>query len=250
MTRKQAPGAPKRAIGYARVSREEQATNGSLSLETQRAAIADYCRRKGWELVAVHEDTRSGKDLRRNGVQHVLDAAKAGEADAVVVARLDRLTRSVGDLSKSVIEPFRKQGVVFASAAEDFDISTPAGKAMAQMLAVFAEYEREIIAERQRVKVRYRQKQGEFVGRCPYGWRSAPGQHSDPAKWQPVPEEQATIRQIRAWRRRGWTQQRIADELNARGTPGPGRKGAWTQVAVLRVLRHKPPPRAPRSAAK
>ena len=91
--------APTRVVGYTRVSRREQAVRG-ISLEAQRAALETECRRRGWELVALHEDAgRSGKRLNgRPGVNAALADVRAGRADVLLVVRVDRLSRSTLDL--------------------------------------------------------------------------------------------------------------------------------------------------------
>jgi DNA invertase Pin-like site-specific DNA recombinase len=90
---------PMRVIGYVRVSTEEQALSGA-GLEAQRRAITAECKRRGWELLETIEDAGySAKDLKRPGVQEALRALEAGDAKALVVAKLDRLSRSMLDFA-------------------------------------------------------------------------------------------------------------------------------------------------------
>src|SRR3954466_12192475 len=98
-----------RVLGYARVSTEEQAESRA-GLEAQRQAIVAECERRGWQLVDVIEDAGfSAKDLKRPGVQEALSVLKSGDASALVVAKLDRLSRSMLDFT-AVMATAQKQG--------------------------------------------------------------------------------------------------------------------------------------------
>src|SRR5512145_3177981 len=99
------------AVGYVRVSTEDQASEG-VSLEAQRARIEAYCATYGLELVAVFEDAGlSGKSLKRPGMSALLDAIRSGAAGSVVVYKLDRLSRSVRDLLSVVEDLLKPAGV-------------------------------------------------------------------------------------------------------------------------------------------
>ena len=88
-----------RVLGYVRVSTDEQGKSGA-GLEAQRAAILNECERRGWELVETIEDAGySAKDLKRPGIGRALDALNRGDASALVVAKLDRLSRSMFDFT-------------------------------------------------------------------------------------------------------------------------------------------------------
>jgi DNA invertase Pin-like site-specific DNA recombinase len=130
------------AISYIRVPSEEQADSG-LGLEAQRQRIAAYCMMKGLRLAEVFEDpgVSGGKPLAsRPAGSKLLAAAKKGKA-LVVVAKLDRLFRSVADAA-TVIADFDKKGIQLVAIAEGFDTTNPYGRAMAQMASVFTELER------------------------------------------------------------------------------------------------------------
>ena len=136
------------ALGYIRVSSEEQAGSG-LGLEAQRQCIAAYSAVKGLHLAEVFEDPgiSGGKPLAsRPAGSRLLAAAKKTKA-IVVAAKLDRLFRSVADAA-SVIADFDKRGIRLVAIAESFDTTNPYGRAMAQMASVFAELERAMIRER------------------------------------------------------------------------------------------------------
>src|SRR3954452_15152564 len=132
-----------RVIGYVRVSTDEQMSSGA-GLEAQRQANLAECRRRGWQLVEVLEDAGySAKDMRRPGVQEALRVLKAGEASALVVAKLDRLSRSMLDFT-ALMAKAQKQSWALVALDCAVDTSTPAGEAMAHMLATFAQFERRL----------------------------------------------------------------------------------------------------------
>jgi DNA invertase Pin-like site-specific DNA recombinase len=149
-----------RAGLYARVSTHDQQTLG-LQVE----AMAAYIEHRGWEPVRQVRDVGSGAK-ERPGREGLLKAARRREVDVVVVWRLDRWGRSLPDLVvtlRELIEP----GVGFVSLTEALDLTTPTGRAMAGMLAVFAEFEREILRERFRAGIAQARKEGRPHGRPP-----------------------------------------------------------------------------------
>jgi DNA invertase Pin-like site-specific DNA recombinase len=180
----------------------------------------------------------SAKNGNRPGYQELRRRLLDGEAEAVVVYRLDRLTRNLRDLTNLFGEggELEKKGIAFASACEEFDTSTPAGQAMMGMLGLFAQFERQTIAQRQRTVTHYRQQRGEYRGAVPYGWRVPEGgSHKDWRSWERVADEQRALKRMRRQRRDGWPYQKIADKLNADAVPAP-RGGQWSVGNVYRVL--------------
>jgi site-specific DNA recombinase len=167
----------KEAIGYVRVSSEEQADSG-LGLEAQRQRIIAFCAMKELRLAEVYEDAgvSGGKPLSsRPSGSRLLNAARRGKV--VVVAKLDRLFRSVADAA-SVIADFDKKGIELVAIAESFDMTNPYGRAMAQMASVFAELERSMIRERTRSAMEVKRSRGERVsGYAPFGWDFGPDGH-------------------------------------------------------------------------
>jgi site-specific DNA recombinase len=134
---------------YARISidREE-----SISIESQVAALHELCMQRGWSVAddAIFVDRGfSGKNTRRPGFQAMLSRVKRGEFGAVVVYKLDRISRSVSDLFATVDE-FERNGCSFVASSQPFDTSTPVGKLLLTMLAGVAAFEREMIVERTR----------------------------------------------------------------------------------------------------
>src|SRR5262249_3489287 len=130
-----------RVIGYVRVSTEEQALSGA-GLEAQRRAITAECKRRGWELVETIEDAGySAKDMKRPGVQEALRALEAGDAKALVVAKLDRLSRSMLDFA-ALMATAQKQKWALVALDCAVGTSTPAWEGMAHVLAPVRPVER------------------------------------------------------------------------------------------------------------
>ena len=147
-----------RAGLYARVSTHDQQTLG-----LQSEAMAAYIKDRGWVATRRIEDIGSGsKD--RPGRESLLMAARRREIDAIVVWRLDRWGRSVADLMTTLRELI-DLGVGFISLTEALDLTTPSGRALAGMLAIFAEFEREILRERVRAGIARARKEGRPHGR-------------------------------------------------------------------------------------
>jgi site-specific DNA recombinase len=162
---------------YLRVSTEEQAVRG-YSIEAQKDALRAYALKKGWEIAGIYEDAGySAKDINRPALQRLLKDIEDKKVEAVLVWRLDRISRSVADFS-DMLEFFEKRGVAFDSATENFDTSTPSGRALVNFLAVFAQFERESIGERSRLgKLKKVQLGNPALGLPPYGYRIEDGQY-------------------------------------------------------------------------
>ena len=137
-----------RVVGYIRVSTEEQADSG-LGLEAQRSAIENECLRRGWELAEVYEDAgASGKSLTgRPALQQALAAVRGHDAGALVVAKLDRLSRSLLDFA-ALMEDARKGEWSLVILDLGVDTTTPSGEMIANVMATFAQFERRLIGER------------------------------------------------------------------------------------------------------
>lgn len=159
-----------RAVGYVRVSTDEQAREG-VSIEAQEDRIRAIAVAKGWHLVDVLKDAGySGKNLNRPGAKKLIDACRQGEVDAVVVYKVDRLTRKQRDLWHLLDEVFETTGVGFVSVTEAFDTTTAAGKAFLGMLGVFAQLERDLVSERTREALKQKKAKHEWAGRLPVGF--------------------------------------------------------------------------------
>lgn len=147
-----------RAALYARVSTHDQQT-----LVLQSEAMAAYIKVRDWEAVRQVRDVGSGAK-ERPGREELLKAARRREIDVVVVWRLDRWGRSLPDLVVTLRE-LTELGVGFVSLTEALDLTTPTGRAMAGMLAVFAEFEREVLRERVRAGIAQARREGRPHGR-------------------------------------------------------------------------------------
>jgi len=143
---------------YARVSTHDQQT-----LPLQIRALRDYAAKRGWAIVAQIKEIGSGASQRELR-EALLAAARRREIDVVMVWRLDRWGRSVADLV-STLQELQHLGVGFVSLTEALDLTTPAGRAMAGLLAVFAEFEREILRERVRACLPQARQNGKTLGR-------------------------------------------------------------------------------------
>jgi DNA invertase Pin-like site-specific DNA recombinase len=155
-----------RIIGYARVSTEDQALRG-VGLEAQAEAIEAECERRGWQLVEVIEDRGvSGAALQRPGLTRAMEILKARQADALVVAKLDRLSRSLLHYT-NLMEPSRKQGWALIGLDLGVDTTTPAGEAMASVMATFAQFERRLIGQRTKEALAVKRANGVRLGRPP-----------------------------------------------------------------------------------
>ncbi|MFB6263933.1 MAG: recombinase family protein, partial [Bradymonadaceae bacterium] len=161
-----------------------------------------------------HEDAgASAKDLDRDGLRAALDALKAGEANGLVVYKLDRLTRSTADLGR-LLETFDERDLALQSVAESLDTSTAAGRMVVRMLGVVAEWERETIGERTSAALQAKAANGEYTGgNVPYGYTL----DEDGETLVEDPDEQRAIEAIRTYRDAGLTLQETAERLAERG---------------------------------
>ena len=147
-----------RAGLYARIS-----TNDQQTLPMQNRALREYAARRGWTVTMQVKEVGSGASQRKMREQ-LIDAARRREIDVVLVWRLDRWGRSVTDLL-ATLQELEHLGVGFVSLTEALDLTTPAGRAMAGLLAVFAAFEREILGERVRAGLAHARQNGKRLGR-------------------------------------------------------------------------------------
>lgn len=217
-----------RACGYGRVSSREQARTG-YGLAAQKRAITKEIRHRDWQLIDfVIDEGESGKDLDRPGVRALLRRAADGEIDAIVVHKLDRLTRSPRDLAELLAWSVRI-GVRLVIQDLGIDTGTPNGRLVVTIMASVAEWEREQISARTRDAAAERRAQGKKMGR--EGVRDT------------NPEIAERIRSERA---SGSTWQAIADGLNADGVPTARGGRQWRVSAVQAAAGYVRPPSKPR----
>ena len=150
-----------RLIGYVRVSTARQ--REGYSLEAQREAIERYCKAHGYELLAIEEESESAIKARPV-FQRVKAQVLEGEADGLIVAKLDRLGRSVRDLA-NIAEELSREGKQLISVGDNIDTSTSNGKLLFHILSAIAEYERELLIERTKAGRALAEKQGKICHR-------------------------------------------------------------------------------------
>lgn len=195
------------AIGYIRVSTEEQAREG-ISLAAQAAKIQVYAELHGMTLAAlVKDEGKSGKSLERQGIQRVLDFVAAGRVEAVLVYKLDRLSRRTQDILE-LVEHFERAGVALHSFQENLDTKSAVGRFVLRTLASLAEMERDLIIERTRDALTHKRQVGEWVGRVPFGFRLEGVQLVED------PDAQAKIIRVKRLRRQGISLREIAQRLS------------------------------------
>jgi DNA invertase Pin-like site-specific DNA recombinase len=202
------------AIGYVRVSTDGQAESGA-GLAAQRATIIAECERRGLPIAEMIEDAGlSAKTLTRPGLARALALLEAREAGVLVVAKLDRLARSVADFA-NLVRPAERQGWALLACDLGIDMTTPTGGLLANVTASVAEWERRIIGARTREALAVRKAAGVRLGR-------------------PRSLDPAVADRIRAERAAGNTLQAIADRLNAEGTATPTGR-SWSPALVRKV---------------
>jgi len=225
-----------KAVGYVRVSTDEQATNGE-SLDIQANAIRSYCEAQGLELVdLVIEGGVSGYTplADRPGGQRVLSLLQKREAKHVVTVKLDRMFRRASD-ALDLTATWDKSNVglhVLNMGGQAVNTATAVGRVFLSMLAVFAEFERNLIAERTKEAMGAKRARGERVSRhIPYGYELA----GDGVQLKKNRTEQRLLKLIYGLRDDGLSLRAIADELNRRGRAT--RSGSpWRHQYVANVL--------------
>jgi DNA invertase Pin-like site-specific DNA recombinase len=210
-----------KVIGYVRVSTEEQAVSGA-GLAAQRSTLRRECAARGLELAGLYEDAgASGKSLAgRPALAEALDSLAAGEAKVLMVAKVDRLARSVADFA-GLVRRAEAEGWALVACDLGVDMTTPTGGLLANVTASVAEWERKVISQRTREALAARRSAGVRLGR-------------------PRLVDPEVAARIRAERTSGRTLQAIADELNSEGTLTPG-GGPWSPALVRKIALQEPP---------
>lgn len=218
-----------RTVAYLRVSTDQQAEHG-VSLDAQRAKVEAYASLFDLVLVGVEVDAgESGKSLGRPALSRALAMLNDGRAEALLVVKLDRLTRSVRDLCDLVDRYFRDGKHSLMSVCEQVDTRSASGRMVLNMLTVIGQWEREAIGERTSAALQHKASQGEHIGGAPpYGFQVNQG------TLIPVDEEQQTIEEARALHAEGFSLRAIARALAERGRCARnGRVFAPTQLARM-----------------
>jgi DNA invertase Pin-like site-specific DNA recombinase len=203
-----------KAVGYVRVSTEKQRDHG-ISLEAQKAKLEAYVVLYELELVDIIVDAGvSAKTLDRPGLQRTLGMLRQGTANALLVVKLDRLTRSVKDLGSLVEDYFSSDKITLLSVADAIDTRTAAGRLVLNVLGSVAQWERETIGERTAEALAHKRAQGRKTGGdVPYGYTV----EGDGKTLVVDATEQGLVEVIRGARQRGQSQRAIVVELAQRG---------------------------------
>lgn len=207
-----------KAIGYVRASTIRQVTVGA-SIEAQTDAIERECERRGWQLLALERDAASARSLkRRPGLERAMAELDAGRYETLLVARMDRAFRSVGDFANTLARA-EKGCWELRMLDPDVDTTSPYGRAMAHVAAAFAQLESDLISQRTREAIAVRRAAGTFRG----------GRVAHPTE---VPTDVVE----RIMRHAGARSSReIAEMLTLSGEPAP-RGEAWSSRTVRKVI--------------
>lgn len=216
-------------IAYVRVSTDEQATSG-LGLEAQEATLRRAFEYRGWQLVEVVRDEGiTGSTLNRPGLRHALEQIVAGDADGLVVAKLDRLTRSMRDFCE-IVDWFEEAGASLVMLEPEVDTSAPQGRAMAHVMVAFAQLEREMIGERTKVALAAKRARGEATGR--------------PA----IADNPALVTRVLELYTEKPCLSEVARVLTAEGWPTVRGGRVWRASALQRIVGYERPPARRRRA--
>ena len=228
-----------KAVGYIRVSTDEQAQDG-FSLGAQREAITAFAKSQGYELVTIIEDAgvSGAKDpLTRPGFAQVMDLAAQGAFGVLLVWKFDRLARSLSYAVTTAQTLRERYNVTLRSVTEPIETETPMGQMLFSIFASMAAMEREGIKERTLLGKEAKAKQGGFTGgKVPYGY-----ERDKEGNLIPSPTEAPVVQQIFAWRREGKGARAIATLLNKQGIPTrSGKHWIWQTVdGILRNPRYQ-----------
>ena len=223
-------------VGYIRVSTEGQA-EGGVSLDAQRSKLVAYCTALDLELVAVEVDAGvSAKTLDRPALQRALAMLRDGAVDALLVVKLDRLTRSVRDLGELVETYFAAGRWALLSVADSIDTRSAAGRLVLNVLASVAQWEREATAERTRDALAHLRDSGVQLGGAALGWERAAGVDAHGRRVVvAVPTEAETVARIMELRAAGRSLREIADAMDAEGRR-PKTGARWHPTTINRVI--------------
>lgn len=201
-----------RAIGYIRVSTTGQAEEG-VSLAAQKEKISAWATLNDVELVAVRADEGiSGKSSdNREALQAAIETACDLKA-ILVVYSISRMSRSTKD-TLAIAEHLEKAGADLVSLSEQIDTTSAAGKMVFRMMAVLAEFERDLVSERTKAALAHKRARGQRVGNIAYGYRLA----DDGEMLKEDDQEQSVLKSIIRLRKKGHSLQKIADKLNSKG---------------------------------
>lgn len=207
-----------RVVGYCRCSTKGQAEDG-VSLAQQRQAILDAAERRGWTVVAILEEQVSGAAKARPVRDAAVAMIEAGAADALVAAKLDRVSRSIVDFG-ALLERAKAGRWSIVVLDADLDMTTPVGEMVANVLMSFAQFERRIIGQRTRDALETKRRAGVALGR-------------------PSPVPPAVVTRIVRERAAGRSLPQIAAGLNSDAIPTTAGGAKWWPSTIQKVLRRE-----------
>lgn len=219
-----------RVIGYIRVSTDKQ----EQSPEAQRQRLEGYAVGTELQLVDLVYETKSAKTVEdRPVLLAALARLRAGDADGLLVTKLDRLTRSIRDLGTLLEDYFSKYQLL--SVGDAIDTRSASGRLTLNVLISVSQWEREAIGERTKAGMGVLKQQGVRVGKAPFGYRYGPRPSPEErCPLVPVPEEQAAIERARVLRAEGLTLRDVAGKLTEEGFRT--RNGFWSPDSVRSAL--------------
>jgi DNA invertase Pin-like site-specific DNA recombinase len=221
-----------RLIGYARASTDDQ----EITLDAQPDKMRGYAELYEHEIVEMIVEAESASSLNRPGIQRALAMMKAGQADGLLVVKLDRLTREQGDWQFLIKNYFcERAGKQLFSVNDYIDTRTATGRMILNMQITIAQWERETIGERTKAALQHKISKNERVGSIRYGYDLT----DDGKMLSANSAEQATIQLMRQWHETGCSYREIAAELNGRQIRS--KKGKlWSASAVYYILKRQP----------
>ena len=225
-----------KAVGYVRVSSEQQATEG-VSLDAQRCKMRAYCKAMDIDLIDIIADEGySASNLKRPGLQAALAMLRSGRASTLIVVKLDRLTRCVKDLGTLCEQYFSdEKPYTLMSLSDSINTKSASGKLVLNVLTSVAQWEREAIADRTKEAMAHLKLQGVKVGGVAYGWRYSSEVDANGRRLiVKHPEEQKAIKRICALHLKQIPAPQIVQRLEQEGLPSRGKR--WHTRSVYQVL--------------
>ena len=231
-----------RCVVYTRKSTSAGLEKDFNSLDAQREACLDYIRSqasRGWVASeeAYDDGGFTGANIERPGFQKLLDHVRQGLIDVVVIYKVDRLSRSLLDFAQ-VMEHFNRFRTAFVSITQNFSTADPVGRLTLNMLMSFAEFEREMIADRIRDKVAGARRKGKWTGGV-----TSLGYASDKSRLVVIPAEAAVVSEVFQWYLEGRGALEISQRMNEAEVPMRAmpklRPNPWNKDHVLRILRNR-----------
>ncbi len=218
---------------YCRVSTEEQSQEG-VSLGAQEDRCRALAKAKGWTVAQVYVDPGfSGKNLQRPALQRLVQDARAGIWQSVVVWKLDRLSRRQKDLLYLLEDVCEPHHIGIQSVTEPFDTTTSIGRAMLGVLSVFAQLERETIVERVKMGRRASWQLGRWPGgKVPYGY-----QRVGRGELVPDPVTSPIVQELFQRAGEGLAPLALATDLNTRKIPPPEGGERWWDNGIRDILK-------------